>query len=364
MEYVQERITTLHDFTGRPPPAPVDEAAIVIPMTEREHASLTTEDVLTELEALAPGRVIIVLRASADRVTRFTNWLHDFDLPLDVLWCYGDTVTALLADHGLDGGAGKGRDVWLGLGVAAATHDYVICHDADTQTYTATLIPKLLAPLTWDYTFTKGYYARVENNELYGRLCRLLVFPLLTALHKHHDAPILDYLTAFRYPLAGEFGMTRQLARSLHAERRFGLEISTLGSAYDHAGFDGSAQVDLGRHAHEHRAVRGPTGLVDMSQDVAPALLRVITDHNITPNYDALTDAYRTVARTLIRQYEADARFNGLTFDRDNECTQIDQYAAAIRPPSTDTRLPPWRETELDPQTVLEASQTDLETMA
>lgn len=361
MEYVQERITTLHDLTERIPPAPLEDAAVVVPMTEREHASLTTEQVLTELESIPIGRVIVVLRAPADRVKRFQNWLEEFTLPLDILWCYGDTVKNLLTEHGLNGGSGKGRDVWLGIGAAAATHDYVICHDADTETYSADAVSKLLAPLTQSFQYTKGYYARVEDNRLYGRLCRLLFFPLIQALDTHHNDPIIDYLDAFRYPLAGEFGLTASLATRLHVERRYGLEIGTLGSVFDHAGFNGTAQVDLGRHAHNHRSVRGPTGLADMSQDVAAALFRVLEDHHISPSYETLVDEYRSIATTLIDQYEADATYNGLSYDRADELAQVSNYAEAIRPPPTDDRLPPWRDTNLDPTAVLEASQADLD---
>jgi len=52
MEYVQERVATLHDFTDPVPDAPVERAAVVVPMTEREHASLAAERVLSALEAV------------------------------------------------------------------------------------------------------------------------------------------------------------------------------------------------------------------------------------------------------------------------------------------------------------------------
>lgn len=361
MEYVQERIATLHDLTGQVPAVPIEEAAVVVPMTEREHAALPTEQILTELESLDPGRVVVVLRSPPDRVGRVKQWLGEFDLALDMLWCYGETVRSLLDEHGLDGSAGKGRDVWLGLGAAAVTHDYVICHDADTDSYTVDDVPRLLAPLTQDFQFTKGYYARVENNRLYGRLCRLLIFPLVRVLKTHYSDPIIEYIAAFRYPLAGEFGMTGSLARRLRVERRFGLEVGTLGDAFDHAGFDRTAQVDLGRHVHEHRSLGGPTGLVDMSDDVAAALFRVLEDHGIVPDYDRLQAAYRSTGRTFVRQYEADAIFNGLLYDRPGELDQIENYANAIHPPPPDNRLPTWRETDLDPTAVLAASRTDLQ---
>ena len=52
MDYSQERVATLHDYGGADPDAPVDRAAAVVPMTEREHAALAAEDVLAGLAAI------------------------------------------------------------------------------------------------------------------------------------------------------------------------------------------------------------------------------------------------------------------------------------------------------------------------
>ncbi len=267
MEYVQERIATLHEFgdgdagmggdLAREAAAAVADTAVVVPMTGREHESPAAERVLAELERLepAPAAVFVPVRADADRIGPFRDWLGSFALPTRVLWCNAPDVDAVLADAGLDGGFGKGRDVWLALGPAADVADAVVVHDADARSYEAAHVQRLLAPLTMDFDFAKGYYARVEGDRLYGRLCRLFYEPLLRALADANDAPIVDYLGAFRYALAGEFAASARLARRLRAPRAWGLEVGTLGDAYEIAGFDGSAQVDLGRHEHDHRAV-------------------------------------------------------------------------------------------------------------
>ena len=361
MEYVQGRIATLHDYGGAAPDAPTDRAAVVVPMTEREYGAWATERTLTQLESVDPARVFVPLRASPERAADFRTWLAEFDLPLEVLWCSGGRVEALLSERDLDGEAGKGRDVWLALGLAAADHPYVVCHDADVRSYEAADVSRLLAPLSWDFSFTKGYYARVENDRLYGRLFRLLYAPLVRALRERHDAPILDYLDAFRYALAGEFAATSELVRGLRVERRFGIEVGTLGGAFDAAGVEGTAQVDLGRYEHDHRAVSGPTGLADMSEDVAAALLRVVEEHGVVPDYDDLPAAYRDAAGALIRGYEADALFNGLTYEAADEREQVERYAGAIEPPGADDRLPAWSSVDLDPGDVLDAARADLD---
>ncbi|MBZ6494748.1 glycosyl transferase family 2 [Natrinema longum] len=369
MEYVQERIATLHEFgdgdgrrtdLAREATAAVAETAVVVPMTGREYESPAAERVLGELETLEPepAAVFVPVRAEPDRIGPFRNWLEGFELPIRVLWCNAPGVETLLADAGLGGEFGKGRDVWLALGPAADVADAVVVHDADARSYEAGHVRRLLAPLTMEFEFSKGYYARVERGRLYGRLCRLFYEPLVRTLADAHDAPIVDYLGAFRYALAGEFAATADLARRLRAPRTWGLEVGTLGDAYEIAGFDGSAQVDLGRHEHDHRAVAGETGLEGMSREVAATLLSLLEEHGVDPDYGTLPERYRTVGDELIEQYRADAAINGLAYDPADEREQLARYAESIVPPGPDdTRLPRWIDAPFAPGDVLEVTQ-------
>jgi glucosyl-3-phosphoglycerate synthase len=363
MEYVQERIATLHAFADPAPAAPTDRAAVVVPMTEREHASLAAERVFTALESVAPSEVVVALRAAPERVAAVQSWLEGFDLPVTTVWCDGPTVTGLLEAEGLNGTRGKGRDVWLALGVAADRADYVALHDADARSYSAAHVPRLLFPLEHGCTFSKGYYARVENDRLYGRLFRLFYEPLVAALAEAHEDPVLDYLGSFRYALAGEFAATSDLVRRLRVPRGWGLEVGTLGDAFRHAGVEASAQVDLGIHEHDHRAVSGPSGLSTMASEVGEALLRVVEERGVSPDYAALPAAYLEIARHFVRQYATDAAFNGLTYDRGDELEQARAYADAIARPGEDTRLPAWTDAPLAPADVLKAVRADLETV-
>ncbi|WP_058365505.1 hypothetical protein [Haloparvum sedimenti] len=359
MEYVQERVTTLHALTDRTPDAPTDRAAVVVPMTEREYGGLAAERVLTALEAVDPARVVVPLRATPEHAGPFHEWLSEFDLPVETLWCDGPRLATLLAEHGLDGERGKGRDVWLGLG-RAITEEFVVVHDADTRSYSPAYVPRLLFPLAHGHAFSKGYYARVEDGKLYGRLFRLLYRPLVRALADAHDAPIVDYLDAFRYALAGEFAATSDLVAGLRIPRGWGLEVGTLGDAFAQAGFSGSAQVDLGRYEHDHRSVRGPTGLADMSDAVTGAVLRALADHGVEPDLDALPGRYREAAERIVTGYATDAAFNGLEYDREAELAQVETYADSVTAPGADTRLPAWAETGLSPDAVREAARADL----
>lgn len=360
MEYVQERITTLHELREPTPAAPTDRAAVVVPMTDREYRGRAAEGVLSELSVVDPARVVIPLRASPETVGPFCEWLDSFDLPAEVLWCNGPRLDDLLADHGLTGQAGKGRDVWLALGQLLDS-DYVVCHDADTKTYDRWDVPRLLFPLEHGHSFVKGYYARVENNALYGRLFRLFYAPLVRTLANESNAPVLDYLSSFRYALAGEFAATGDLISKLRVQRSWGLEIGTLGDAYEHAGFDGTAQVDLGAYEHDHRAVGGPAGLSEMSSAVGEALFRVVSEHGVELDYTTLADRYRSVADRFVDQYAVDAAYNGLEYDTGDERDQIAAYSGAMGEPGVDTRLPAWRTAPISPAAVAEAAATDLE---
>ncbi|MXV60996.1 glycosyl transferase family 2 [Natronorubrum sp. JWXQ-INN-674] len=367
MEYVQERIATLHEFGGpstepRLADAAVDavaETAVVVPMTGREHESPAAARVLSELERLepAPAAVIVPVRADADQIGPVREWLESFALPTQVCWCNAPAVEDLLAGAGLADGFGKGRDVWLALGPAAEVGEYVVVHDADARSYEADHVNRLLAPLTAQFEFSKGYYARVEDGQLYGRLFRLFYAPLIRTLATDNDAAVLDYLGAFRYALAGEFAATADLARHLRAPRAWGLEVGTLGDAFEYAGFEGSAQVDLGRHEHDHRAVTGETGLEGMSREVAAELLRVVEEHGVDPDYETLQDRYLAAGDRLIDQYAADAAFNGLAYDSAGERDQLARYAESIAPPGADRRLPRWIEAPFEPSDVLAAAQ-------
>ncbi len=363
MEYVQERVTTLHDFDGATPDAPTAQATVVVPMTERDHASLAAERVFSELQRVDPERVIIALRATEPHVGEVLSWVETFDLTTEVLWCSAPRLERHLHERGLDGETGKGRDVWLALGLAADS-EYVVCHDADTKSYTAAHVTKLLYPLATGHEFSKGYYARVENDRLYGRLFRLFYTPLVRALDAAHDDPVVDYLDAFRYGLAGEFAATGDLVERLRVQRGWGLEVGTLGDAYQHAGFDASAQVDLGLHEHDHRSVGGPSGLGDMCREVGVALFRVLEDAGVSPEYATLSRRYRDQAHRLVDQYATDAGFNGLEYDAAAEREQVATYAGAVEEPGEDRRLPAWRETTLEPDAVRSLSAAAIEEAA
>jgi glucosyl-3-phosphoglycerate synthase len=359
MDYTQERVATLHDFGDADPSAPLGETTVVVPVTEREYGTLAAERVLEGLASVDPARVLVPLRAAPSHAPAVADWLTGFDAEVEVVWLHGSRVADRLADAGIDGRAGKGRDVWLALGLLETP--YVALQDADAAAFEPGDVRRLCHPLDHGREFVKAYYARVEGGRLYGRLFRLFYAPLVAALAERHADPLLAYLGAFRYALAGESAMTVDLARSLRPQRTWGLEVGTLADTFRNVGFEGSAQVDLGFYAHEHRAVSGPASLTDMSEGVGAALFAALEERGIGVDYDALRERYRTVADRYVRAYAADARFNGLDHDADAEREQVAAYADAVAPPGPDTRLPAWETDPLDPDALRAAAAADME---
>jgi glucosyl-3-phosphoglycerate synthase len=359
MDYAQEHVATLHDITDPTPAAPAEESAVVVPIAGDTLEAVTPEFVFGPLEAVGPTDVIVPLRAPAAVTTGFREWVAQYDLSVTTVWCDAPALSDLLEEHDLGGSTGKGRDVWLGLGIAADRAEYVAVHDADATTYDESTVPRLLAPLAVGYEFVKGYYARVEDAQLYGRLVRLFIAPLVRALEERQAHPFVRYLAAFRYPLAGEFAVTADAARHVRAQRAWGLEIGMLGETYETVGPEGSAQVDLGLHQHDHKPVGGRGGLSSMAEQVGAALLRTVEEAGVDPDYETLTERYIAAGERLVEQYAADAAFNGLAYDRAAEREQVEAYAAGIRRPGPDTRLPAWADVDLSPATVVETAQED-----
>lgn len=364
MEYVQERITTLHDFDGTAPRGPIERTTVIVPMTSQDVGSDAATQILTILNQTGPGGVIIPARVNNGDIGRFNRWADQYAPDATVIWCNSPRIDGLLDDNEISSPMGKGRDVWLALGVSTIRTDqeFVIVHDADARSYSADLIHRLCWPLEHGFTFSKGYYARIEDNRLYGRLFRLFIVPLLRALRSQHDHEVIHYLESFRYALAGEIGMTRSIAGRVRSEPTWGFEMGMLGEMFHLAGEDRVAQVDLGIHEHDHRAVGGPGGLAMMSRVVSDAVMRLLADHEIQPDIPSLRTAYRCEASSICLQYGADAAFNGLDYDLDAELAQIDSYSKAIDRPDADARLPAWEDVKLDPSEIQTVSEEEIRT--
>ena len=70
------------------------------------------------------------------------------------------------------------------------------------------------------------------------------------------DRPALPRAGGLVQPLAGEWAIRRTLFESLEVPTGYAVELAALVDTVRMAGIDAIAQVDLGRRAHRHQALR------------------------------------------------------------------------------------------------------------
>ncbi|MDJ0536242.1 MAG: glucosyl-3-phosphoglycerate synthase [Xenococcaceae cyanobacterium MO_207.B15] len=347
MEYKQELITTIHDFGCN-----IDlleeeiiklseesPTAVLIPALYEELERPALTDICHHLKDCSfIKKVVICLYAETKE--QYEKAVHFFSVlpqPTYVIWENGGRVIGLLQqlrDRGLDlvSFKGKGRAVWLGLGIASLEAEAIALHDADIITYDKSYPLKLLYPLLekeFGIAFNKAYYARLSGNypqKMNGRVVRLFVTPLLSALTEIFGyRQYLRYLTAYRYPLSGEFALTSDLALNTRIPGNWGLEIGLLAEVYRSIAEKRIAQIDLGVFDHKHQVVgvSSQEGLRKMCRDILRSILRTLTEtEKVIISRDlihALRVKFRREAQDYTRQYFVDARFNRLAYDRHQE---------------------------------------------
>jgi glucosyl-3-phosphoglycerate synthase len=235
--------------------------------------------------------------------------------------------------------SGKGKDVWIAIGIASLELFAFAVHDVDIVSYTKMLPTKMLYPIIepkLDFFFSKGYYARInaDSKKLYGRIHRLFINPLLEVLQeKLRYSRFITYLQSFSYPLAGEMALYSDLATHLRVPCDWGLELGLLSEVYRNASYGRICQIDLGFYDHRHKQIE-TNELMKTAEDSFIALLRTLTEtENIDISEPFLTSlhvAYRRLAQDKIRQYHADATCNNLNFDRHEEEATVDSLSSVI----------------------------------
>lgn len=358
MDYKQERITTIHDFgcdleflEARLTEATAQcPTAVLIPALYEELERPALTHIRDQLSLCGFVQTVIVcLYAKTEE--QYIQAVQFFDcLPQKtyVIWENGPRITGILhdlRDRGLDltSFRGKGMAVWLGLGVASIQAEAIALHDADIITYDRSYPLKLLFPLVereFGIAFNKAYYARLSASHprsMNGRALRLFVTPLLTALTElFGDRAYLRYLSAFRYPLSGEFALTRDLALTTRIPGNWGLEVGLLAEVYRNLSPKRISQVDLGIFDHKHQSI-GATpenGLQKMCRDILCSVLRTLTEtEQVVISRDhihALRVKFKREAQDFTRQYFVDAMFNHLHYDRHAEEVTIEVFEQVV----------------------------------
>jgi len=238
---------------------------------------------------------------------------------------------------------GKGRSVWTAFGYLLADPriKVLVLHDCDIVNYNRGMLARLCLPMahrSLDFEFCKAYYARCTDR-MHGRVVRLLVAPLTEALAATLGPdPFIDFLSGFRYPLAGEFAVTATLARSNRIPSDWGLEVGTLAEVFRNTSIKRVCQVDICRqyeHKHQSLSIEDTSkGLMKMATDILTTLFRTLASRGTVfqpGHFITLRSSYLRHAQDAIRKYHADALINGLQFDRHAEEYAVEAFARQIR---------------------------------
>jgi glucosyl-3-phosphoglycerate synthase len=252
-------------------------------------------------------------------------------------------VYETLTRNGLDAGPqGKGRSAWLSYGyvLARGKSQVIALHDCDIITYSRTLLARLCYPIaspTLNYVFCKGYYSRVTD-KMNGRVTRLLVTPLVRSLQQLTGAHgFLAFLDSFRYPLAGEFSMSTELARINRIPSDWGLEVGSLAEVYRNYSPHRVCQVDIATtYEHKHQilsAEDAQKGLMKMAVDICKSIFRTLASDGVVFSesmFRSLSVTYLRQAEDTLLKYESDAKINALDFDRHEEAKAVEAFTRAI----------------------------------
>lgn len=350
-------ITTLHQL-GKPSLerleselfgfSRVKPIALVLPALYSEFEGTAMPRIIQELAKVKYlNEIVLALdEASEKEFKRVRELMAPIPTEVKIIHNKGRRVTEVyetLARNGLDvGERGKGRSAWMSYGyvLAHGRSDVIALHDCDIVTYSREMLARLCYPVAnpnFDYVFCKGYYSRVTN-KMNGRVTRLLITPLVRSIQQligQHK--FLMFLDSFRYPLAGEFCMTTDLARVNRIPWDWGLEIGSLAEVHRNYSPRRVCQVDIAStYEHKHQMLSSDDagkGLMKMAVDISKSIFRTLASEGVVFSeglFKSLLVSYLRQAEDSIMKYEADAMINGLDFDRHEEAKAVETFTRSI----------------------------------
>lgn len=351
-------VTTLHNLRSQAPEKLEKELeqfskkrslGLVLPSLYSELLNPALKNIVQELAQVKYLNKIII---GLDQATKheYRDALNFFSqLPQNhvVLWNDGPRLKAIhnkLAKLNLSPTElGKGRNVWYCFGYVLADNSIqsVALHDCDIVTYKKDLLAKLIYPVAnpdFNYQFCKGYYSRVSADKINGRVCRLLVTPLIRALKRiFPENDYLEYLNSYRYALSGEFSLRTDVLNDLRIPSDWGLEIGILSEVNRNYANNRLCQVDIAdQYDHKHQDLSpddASRGLSKMSIDISKSIYRKLATNGLifsTETFRSLKATYFRIALDFIETYHNDAKMNGLNFDIHSEEKAVELFAENI----------------------------------
>ena len=267
--------------------------------------------------------------------------------PFSILWNDGPRLKAIyreLKSKGLSPSErGKGSNVWncIGFVHARGMAEAIAIHDCDILTYDRSLLARLVYPVAnpkFNFDFCKGYYPRISEGKVKGRVARLLVTPLLRALEKTiGNNEFLSFVDSFRYPLAGEFSFRRRVLKDIRIPYDWGLEIGVLSEMFRNYASNRVCQADIAEnYDHKHQEISfndDSTGLSKMSIDITKVLIRKLASQGEKFSmsiFRSLKATYYREALDFVQIYKKDAMMNSFEIDVHEEETAVELFAKNI----------------------------------
>ena len=351
-------ISTLHDF-GTKTTSEIEKE--LLSFSKQRKMELILPCLYSELEGTALPKIVkeisktnyldhIIVgldKANSKQAKKAWKFFKKLNTPFSILWNDGPSLKKLdqelkkkdLAPNEI----GKGRNVWycLGMCIARDSARSVALHDCDIKTYDRRMLAKLFYPVvnpTFNFEFCKGYYPRIASNKMNGRVARLLVFPLLTALEKTiGKSDYLEFMKSFKYPLAGEFSFRRNVLPELRISSDWGIEVGILSEMQRSFSPQNICQVDLADtydHKHQILSIDDETkGLSRMSIDIIKTFIKKLATQGNTfsrEKFRSLKATYYRSALDLIDIYRSDAEMNCLKLDTHTEEKTVELFARNI----------------------------------
>jgi len=351
----------LKEFSKRRP------IALILPSLYREFASGALQNIMKILKNTSYFNQIVLCldRANAEQFKKVKDHFAPYKR-FFIVWNDGPRMKkiykALEKNKLAPGETGKGRAVWIALGyvLAGGKSRVIAFHDCDIVNYTRAMVARLCYPVTTphsEYEFCKGFYSRYTT-KMYGRATRLFFTPFIRALEKILGyLPFLVYMDSFRYALAGEIAMRRDLAMALRIPNDWGLEVGTLSEVYRNVAANRICQVDIAEtYEHKHQPLDPgdpDMGVLKMTVDIAKSIFRNLALEGVEFSlgfFKTLSNIYLKEAQETVIRYENDAAINGLQFDRHEESICVEAFADGInrageifwQNPSTSPLIPNW----------------------
>ena len=351
-------ISTLHDFGTKSTSVIESE---LLKFSEQRKMELILPCLYSELEGTALPKIVeeisktkyldhIIIgldKANETQAKKAWKFFKKLKTTFSILWNDGPKLKKLdqeLKKNNLaPSELGKGRNVWycIGMSIARDTARSVALHDCDIKTYDRRMLAKLFYPVVnplFNFEFCKGYYPRIANGKMNGRVARLLVFPLLTALEKTiGPSSYLEFMKSFKYPLAGEFSFRRNVLPELRISSDWGIEVGILSEMQRSFSPQNICQVDLAdTYDHKHQVLSSDDetkGLSRMSIDIIKTFIKKLATQGNTfsrEKFRSLKATYYRSALDLIDIYRSDAYMNGLKFDSHTEEKAVELFAVNI----------------------------------